>query len=410
MANLTVVAANESWLRLLGNKMRKIGSAILILLLLVGVFSAIQKIASSADYVNNDFLVFWLAGYSNWAEIDPYTSTDWLAARAQFGAETIPEPEFLYPLPLAILLAPLGLLPLHQAFIAWGFISACLIIISIIIVFSIGKAHPKTNYLALPIFLFLPLFPPILLTLYLGQLSAFLFFLASLATYFWHKERWFWGGFFVAFFTLKPSIGLPLLAFTSLWLFNKKHFRAFGGMLTSSLLLLILGLLRDPYWVSRFLTISSNKMNNTFGYSPTIWGISGLACHFETSCTVAFGAIAIILFVVLNIWLLHKWKPTSPALEFGLILVLSLLSAPYLWPYDQLLLLIPILLSLITLLHKNISPIKIVLIFLGIAFFTIGLGATANQLGHQHENLYVYLSILVWGISVWILKSGITLP
>lgn len=390
--------------------MKKLWLGILIIILLIGIFNAVQKIASSADYINNDFLVFWLAGYSNWANIDPYTSADWLAARAQFGAETTPEPEFLYPLPLAILLAPLGLFSIHQAFILWGFLSACLIIISMIILFRRGKTHPQINYIALPIFLFLPLFPPVLLTLYLGQLSAFLFFFASLATYFWQKKQWFWGGFFIAFFTLKPSIGLPLLAFTVLWLFNKKHFRAFGGMLTSSLLLLIIGFLRDPYWVSRFLTISSNKMNNTFGYSPTIWGISGLACHFETSCTVTFGAIGIMLFLALNIWLFRKRNLASPALEFGLILVLSLLSAPYLWPYDQLLLLIPLILSFIAHLEQNTSPIKIIILFIAVTFFAIGLGATANFLGHQHENLYVYLSILIWGISVWILKSGTTLP
>ena len=384
--------------------MKKIGSVILILLLLFGIFSAVQKIADTADYINNDFLVFWLAGYSNWAEIDPYASTDWLAARAEFGADTIPEPEFLYPLPLAILLAPQGIFPIHQAFILWGFLSACLTIISMLIIFRLGKEHPKINYLAFPIFLFTPLFPPVLLTLYLGQLSAFLFLLASLATYFWQKEKFFWGGFFIAFFTLKPSIGLPLLAFTSLWLLSKKKFRAFSGMLTSSLLLLFIGLLRDPQWVSRFLTISGNKMDNTFGYSPTIWGISGLACHFEINCTVSYGAIGVLLFVALNIWLLRQRQSASPALEFALILTLSLLTAPYLWPYDQLLLLIPILLSLIVLLEKKISPLKLILIYLGIIFFAIGLGATANLHGHQHENLYVYLSLLVWMITVWGLK------
>lgn len=384
--------------------MKKIGVAILILLLLIGIFITIQKIAAVTDYINNDFLVFWLAGHANWANFDPYTSADWLAARHQFGAETMPEPEFLYPLPLAVLLAPLGFLPIHQAFIIWGFLSALLIILSIGILFQSKKTHSNINYLVFPFILFTPLFPPVLLTLFLGQLSAFLLLLASLATYFWQKEKFFWGGFFIAFFTLKPSIGLPLLAFTSLWLLYKRHFRAFGGMLTSSFLLLFIGLLRDPHWVSRFLTISGNKMDNTFGYSPTIWGISGLACHFETGCTVGFGIMEVILVIALTLWIFSKLKSTSLAQEFGIILVLSLLTAPYLWPYDQLLLLIPIILSLIALLEQNASPLRLILIFLGISFFAIGLGATANLLGHQHENLYAYLSLLVWGISIWGLK------
>ena len=68
--------------------MKKIWVGLLIVFLLIGIVNAMQKIASTADYINNDFLVFWLAGHSNQAGFDPYTSTDWVNARIQFGAET----------------------------------------------------------------------------------------------------------------------------------------------------------------------------------------------------------------------------------------------------------------------------------------------------------------------------------
>lgn len=374
-----------------------------ILLLLGGIILAMQKITAETDYANKDFLVFWLAGHANWADIDPYSSADWIAARYQFGAKSVPEPEFLYPLPLSVLLAPLGLLPLREAYFLWGVLSAILILVSLFLLYQVKRDEPKIAYLLIPFLFFAPLYPPLLLTLYLGQLSAFLLLLAALATYFWHKENFFWGGFFIAFFTLKPSIGLTLLLFTALWLLYKKQLRAFGGMFTASLLLLGIGLLRDPHWVSRFLTISNNKMDNTFGYSPTIWGISGMACQFQTNCTVTFGFVGFFLISALTIWLFLRWKAHAPALEFSVILALGLLSAPYLWPYDQLLLLIPLFLSLAALLNDDVSPIKILLIYLGVIFFSIGLGATANQLGHQHENLYAYLSLFVWGFSLWAL-------
>ncbi len=379
----------------------------MIILLLVGIVSAMQKITAEADYINNDFLVFWLAGHANWADIDPYASADWVAARYHFGAKTVPEPEFLYPLPLSVLLAPLGLLPLRQAFFIWGVISAVLIVFSFYLLLKIRKNEEKITYLALPLLLLAPLYPPVLLTLYLGQLSAFLFLFATLAVYHLHKKNFFWGGFFIALFTLKPSIGLTLLFFTSLWLLQKKQLRAFGGMLASSLLLLGIGLLRDPHWVTRFLAISNNKMNNTFGYSPTVWGLAGLACRFQPTCTLRLGFLAFLLVSALTLWLFLRWKPNAPALEFSVILALSLLTAPYLWPYDQLLLFIPILLSLTTMLKNGTSLITVTLIYLGIAFFVIGLGATANILGHQHENLYLFFSLLIWGFSLSVLKTDL---
>jgi len=387
------------------SSMKKIGFVILIVLIMIGIFNIMQEIASRADYINNDFLVFWLAGHANWADIDPYSSTDWLAARAEFGAETMPEPEFLYPLPLSVLLAPLGLFSIHQAFIVWGTLSVALTIFSIIIILHVGKEHPHAKYIALPIVLLTPLFPPLLLTLNLGQFSAFLLFFATLAAYFWDKGKNFWGGFFIAFFTIKPNIGAPLLLLTSIWLLSRKKRHAFIGILTSSLLLLAIGLLRDLHWVSRFLSIIGNKASNTFGYSPTLWGISGFACQFTRDCTIFFGATSIVLFALLSIWVLYKNKAKKSTLEFGIILTLSLLFAPYLWPYDQLLLLIPTLLSLLALFHRNVSPIKLLFGFIGIAFIAIFLGATANYLGHQHENLYVFLSLLVFGISIWVLNT-----
>lgn len=382
--------------------MKKAAILLLIIFAISGIIFAVDRIATQADYINNDFLVFWMAGASNWEGIDPYSATEWLAARERYGAITMPEPEFLYPLPLAILLAPIGLFPVRQAFVIWGVVSIGLVILSIKLLFSIDTKNDQVNYLAYPLILFSPLFPPILLTLYLGQFSAFLFLFATLGIYFLAQKKDFWGGFFLAFFALKPNIGAPLLFLISLWLWARKKTRAFVGIFSSGMLLLIVGLLKDPNWILRFLSIIRHKADNTFGYSPTLWGLSGLFCQFERSCTILFGAISVFIFAILNIWLLRKNKDSKTPLEFGILLTISLLFAPYLWPYDQLLLLIPIIFALLTLLQRNTSPFKLLLIFLGISFFAITLGATANYLGHQHENLYVFLSLLVWMLSIWI--------
>src|SRR5215831_2991187 len=58
---------------------------------------------------NTDFYTFWLAARMNWTGQNPYAAADWLAASRADHVPWIPNPIFPYPLPLATLLAPVGL-------------------------------------------------------------------------------------------------------------------------------------------------------------------------------------------------------------------------------------------------------------------------------------------------------------
>ena len=66
------------------------------------------KIVGSMDYHHNDndFFTFWLAGHLVTQGGSPYDTAQWLAGYQQFEIGFIPNPAFLYPLQLALLLAP----------------------------------------------------------------------------------------------------------------------------------------------------------------------------------------------------------------------------------------------------------------------------------------------------------------
>src|SRR5512146_543776 len=76
------------------------------------------KVISPVDYANSDFFTFWLSGHLAALGQDPYVAGTWIAAHYQFGATWIPNATFIYPQPLSLLFIPLGLLPVHGAFVA----------------------------------------------------------------------------------------------------------------------------------------------------------------------------------------------------------------------------------------------------------------------------------------------------
>jgi len=379
--------------------------AILIILFCVALFWAgATQISESIEYQNSDFFQFWLGSRSIWDGSDPYNSADWIKDHREFGTDRIAAPAYLYPLPLAILLSPIGALPLKEAFITWTFLSATLLLISILLLLR-TQNFQRSKHLILPIILANIIFRPTTTTFMGGQLSVWLLFFATLAAICWHREKWFWGGFLISFLTLKPSVGLPLLLITSPWLYARKKFPAFAGIATTGVLFLIIGLIKDPFWIAKYINILTTKLGNEFGTSPTIWGFSAMACGFEKECTTLIGSIFLLIFLTLNIWLLSKWRFASPILALGHLIAISLLSTLYLWPYDHLLLTIPIIFTMVTLLQKGISYLKVSLIFLMVSLAAIIIRVISVLSLLEKETLFGLLPLLVWGLTTWILIS-----
>lgn len=96
-------------------------------------------LVNPVEYPNSDFFTFWLAGRLFSLGQDPYNSQAWVSGHHRFGATWIPNPTFVYPMPLSLLFAPLGLFPLYQAFIAWDVLSQFMMATSIALLFAINS-------------------------------------------------------------------------------------------------------------------------------------------------------------------------------------------------------------------------------------------------------------------------------
>ena len=272
------------------------------LIMVGGVFLLVSaKIVYSQKYVDTDFFSFWLAGYSLLHGEDPYSTVWWISAHDAFGAEWISDETFLYPLPLAIFFIPFGLLPLDKAYVLWIVLSQFMILFAVMLLLIRANWQGHKQYL-LPILAGVFLFRPVIVTLINGQLGALFLLILVILIILWENQHWLYGGLLLPVLVLKPSLGLFIGGLLGVWLIFQMKWKALVGVIVSSLGLCLVGWLYNPNWIQDFLRIRSGKLEQTFGYSPTIWGISGQLCSSKIRCTVTVGFLFVCLCLLAMIW------------------------------------------------------------------------------------------------------------
>jgi hypothetical protein len=314
-----------------------------VLLILAGLCILLAiRIVNGIDWRNNDFFTFWLAGHLVMQGGNPYAPVQWVAGYHEFGISPIPNQTFLYPLPLSLIYAPLGLLSLKTAYIAWVALSEGMILAALVLLL----AHQKgSNFLRV----FLPLlagtvfFRPAVLTLVNGQVSALLLLILVGTVCLWERGKWEWGSLLLPLLMLKPNIGAPMLALVGLWLLLNKKYKSIAVIGAGLAGLLVIGLIQNPQWVSEYLSIGNIKVAETFGWSPTVWGLGYLFCSHGVSCTLFTGGVAAALVCIAFFWLVASQRHRlSPLTIISLATTVTLLVTPYTWTYDQILLVLPI--------------------------------------------------------------------
>jgi hypothetical protein len=326
------------------NKISRYWMFAVIPILIVIFYFIATRIVNSMDYHHNDndFFTFWLAGKLAGQGQSPYAATLWVAGYQQFQMDIIPNPGFLYPLPMALLFTPLGLLPFHTAYVIWVTLLQVLILASLMVLSHL-EVNSKIKLIFIPLVVGVIFFRPTILTLTQGQVSGFFLFIIVGMAWLGQKEKWFLSGLLLGMLVLKPNLGLIIIALLAVWLIYQKRWMALLGISFSGIFLLIAGLLFDPRWVSEYWQVGSNKLSQTFGGSPTVWGLSALIFHNETAGTLVTGSLAALLCLLVFLMLvLRSGVNKRPLVIIGLAVTVTLLVTPYTWTYDQILLLIPI--------------------------------------------------------------------
>ncbi len=287
------------------------------------------------DYHNANFFDFWLAGRMISAGQNPYVTTDWLANRLFYGSTTDPNQVFLYPLPAAFLMAPLGLLTLPAAYFFWQLFTEG--VLALVVWFLLRKWSPHRQLqLFFPLVMFLLYFGPVYVSLQIGSLAPLTLLAIVLSLAFLERPSPLLGGALLAFTMLKPPQGAPLVALAVLWFVAHRAWKPILGLILGGLALVAVGLIKDPSWVGEFLNAGRITFSRSLGAQSNVFGFAYLACRGTMSCTWVAGTSSTLFLLALAGWYLWRHRLNLTTWDaFNLIIPTAFVASPYLWSYDQ---------------------------------------------------------------------------
>lgn len=363
---------------------------------LVLAIAAASWIVSHTHMENQDFFSFWAGGKVVLAGMDPYDKVEWLRVHQQAGSTWLENPTFVYPLPVALLFAPLALLPFPTAATLWLVLSQMLILGAVALTAAALSWKRVQKYIPFVI-LGVAFFRPTIVIILYGQFTALPLFATAAAMYLWSRGRWFWGGAAIALTSLKPTSSIVFLPAICLWLLGGRRFTGLAGLgLTLALLWSAAALMR-PAWLLDWIAISQSKVAYVWStmFPPTAWGWLAMLTHSSHGWILYAAGVAAGV-VLLALWITFR----SPAEEqwlvvIGVVMPAALLATPYLCTYEYVMLVAPIV-ATTAFLDKANAPFAVVAVTpLLIGLAAVGLLLLAMHLGHD-----------AWG---WLLPVTVTI-
>lgn len=326
--------------------------------------------------------------------LDPYDPRIWPDLRRSFGGTVIQDPACIYPLWTLVLFAPLALFPFSLAVSLWMTASEFALVISVGLLAAAANFQ-RSRWLTLAALLGSLLFRPFVVSLTSGQMLPFLLLTVAAASFAYVRRQSFWSGFLLGLVVAKPHLFILFLPAVGLLFLTRRDWRALGGLLVSVVALFIISWLIRPGWLWRWLGARA-KASLTFG-TPTLWGLAfdivGPGHWILIGALIAALASGLTLFLIVR-------RSGDPVFGIGLAVCGSLLVTPYLWNYDQLLLLVPALIAF-GCAPGNPFP-KIAIWFVVMFVIPWGLFWVANLRGFDPLSAFVTVAIMIClSIACW---------
>jgi hypothetical protein len=304
-------------------------------------------------------------------------------------------------LPQAYFLVPFALLPIAGSFVTWGVITQSIIAAACFILLK-RFAKREQNRLFLPLVISLLFFGPVYLSLQIGSIGALALIVLLVAIVFIDEKKSLAAGLVLSLLLLKPSQGLPILGLLGFWFLINKNWTPVIGVISGSLVLLISGLFYDPQWIQVFVKNSQAVSDRTLGLQSNVYSFAYLSCNQSISCMGVVGTIGLIALLGFGcyfLWMNRQGLTTWDA--FNIIILIGFVSTIYLWSYDQLLYVLPIIWIVTKLVEKSRSYLLSFLFLIGID--VLSFVALVIQARTHKDLLSIVTTVLILGICLWLL-------
>lgn len=308
-----------------------------VLFLLVAALGYLGLRNGSGGFGTLDFIQYWTAARLFLGSGNPYSVPEMALAQAPYGIADIAilqwNPPIIFPVTLAF-----ALLPFEAAAWVWLLLMSAAILVIIALSFGEFQRQARTQC-SVGAALFCLTFYPFAAALYWGQLSPLLGLGWAGALFFGRSERYrsrFLAGCCLVLTALKPHLLFLVYAWL-LWCGRSRQWRpVLFGLVAAAAGLSLISLIIRPDIYSLY--------GHAFGSPPIYWKTPTLGSWVQELIDIHTLAVRMLpTALTLGAFLLCLSMRLLPsplfAFDFALVLMpLSLLTAPYGWQYDHILL------------------------------------------------------------------------
>ena len=280
---------------------------------------------SASDVANRDYMCYWTAGQQLVHRVNPYDGPAVLQLEKAYGFVGN-HAAFMRNPPWAFFLAlPLGFMDERVGAMVWSLLIIAALMGSIRLLWIMHGRPPDRLHLVGYCF------PPALACLLGGQIGAFLLFGVTLFLYL-HKRRPYLAGVALFLCILKPHLFLPFGVALLAWVFGRKQYRILAGAATALGASLALGFFLDPHGWSRYTTMMKGEVLQD-EFIPTISLMFRLAVNRHIASLQFLPALIACLWAF---WYFRNNRDRWDWLDQGsLLLLVSVMVAPYAWFTDE---------------------------------------------------------------------------
>ncbi|HWG18134.1 MAG TPA: glycosyltransferase 87 family protein [Acidobacteriaceae bacterium] len=313
------------------------------LLLLLAVFILAFAMTSSSA-ANRDFISYWAAGKQLLYHGNPYDGPGILRWEQNAGFAGT-HPFFMRNAPNAFFLAvPLGLLGARSAAVCWSLLLLASLALSIRLVWIMeGRPRGRLHLVGY-------IFPPALACLLAGQIGLLLLLGFTLFLYLQTDRPWL-AGTALVLCSVKPHLFLPFGVVLLLWCVRSRSWRILGGAASAIAASLLLAHVLDrDAWSQYAQMVSTAGLRDEL--VPSLSLIFRLLIHRDWIWLQVVPAAAACIWALW--WALHiadwDWRR-----EGHLLLLVSVMTAPYAWVTDEAILIPAMLVALYRLERNGLS-------------------------------------------------------
>ncbi len=286
----------------------------------LGVMTFTRQLSSGRDFV-----VYWSTGQQLAHHANPYDVA--AMGKLEHAAGFTGEGSFFmrnppWGLPLAL---PLGFLGPRIAALPWSLLMLAILLYCVHSLWTLfGSPGPEMAWLGI-------CFPPALQCVIMGQTSIFVLLGLVLFLRLWRSNP-FWAGAALWFCTLKPHLFLPFALVLLLWIVVGRRYRILTGAAAAIAASCAVTWLIDPLAFTQYVHWART---------------SGVAAEFIPCLSVALQRLidpsarwlAFVPSALGGLWAVVYFWPRRQEWDWlrhgNLVMLVSLLVAPYCWLYDQ---------------------------------------------------------------------------